>query len=92
MEEIALSTDFKEMELLGQTSPSGQAFLCTSGAKLTIISDPEYLASCPEILPPKLNAIGIVGNISPNVPVRYQTFTVSGTSFIVRTCLPVSCA
>jgi len=73
------------MELLGLTSPEGELSIwhLPLFALNSWPSDPEYLATCPDIRPPRLEAIGMVGNPLGNSP-QYYTFTVSGYSSIVR--------
>jgi hypothetical protein len=46
------------------------------------LQDPNYLATCPDVLAPRLDAIGTVGNPDSNQP-EYHTFTVAGRSYIV---------
>ncbi|KAJ7085993.1 hypothetical protein B0H15DRAFT_801648 [Mycena belliarum] len=65
-DDIMMGSDHRDMEVLGTASPS----------------DPDYLATCPDILAPKIHAIGTVANIVDNMPIPYYSFTVGGSTFI----------
>ncbi|KAJ7722482.1 hypothetical protein B0H14DRAFT_3623846 [Mycena olivaceomarginata] len=62
--DIQLGSDHKQMELLGSGSPP----------------DESYLASCPEIGPPRFNVLGTVA--SPDSSLETYSFTLAGTSYI----------
>ncbi|KAJ7930269.1 hypothetical protein B0H13DRAFT_2309742 [Mycena leptocephala] len=63
--DITLSTDFREMELLGSVSPS----------------DENYLATCPTILAPRFNVLGVASSLSTTD--EFFWFNIGGTSWIV---------
>ncbi|KAJ7742696.1 hypothetical protein DFH07DRAFT_777633 [Mycena maculata] len=68
------------------------AFANNGGAETTVASDfremellgsdHDYLATCPNILPPRFNILGIVS--APETTEEFYMFNVAGTSYIVR--------